>query len=127
MLTGVRHIAIPMLGCVVLVVVACEGSGSALENQFLGPPTAIPNVEVTVESRLNEERAKEEAIEATAEAKAQVMAISIAETTAQAVPTSEPLPTTSATPEPGENIEPGPRLREALLRTYREKYMEISR
>ena len=78
MLTGIRHIAVPMLGLVLFVVVACEGPGSALENQFLGSPTATPDVEATVEARLNEEREKEEAIEATAEAEAQVMATAIA-------------------------------------------------
>ena len=53
MFNGMKHIAITMLGLVLLaMLVACEGPGSALENQFLGPPTATPDVEATVEARV---------------------------------------------------------------------------
>ena len=53
MSNGMKHIAITMLGLVLLaMLVACEGPGSALENQFLGPPTATPDVEATVEARV---------------------------------------------------------------------------
>ena len=53
MFNGMKHIAVPMLGLVLLAMpVACEDPGSALENQFLGPPTATPDVGATVEARV---------------------------------------------------------------------------
>ena len=61
MFNGMKHIAITMLGLVLLaMLVACEGPGSALENQFLGPPTATPDVEATVEARVEIAKARSE-------------------------------------------------------------------
>ena len=45
---------------------ACEGPGSALGKRVLGPPTATPDIEATVEARVAEELAK--AAEATVQA-----------------------------------------------------------
>ena len=64
MLSGMRHTAVLVLGCLLLaVVIACGGT-----------PEPAVDVEATVQARLKEERAAE----ATVEAKAQAMAKAIA-------------------------------------------------
>ena len=81
MLAGIRHTAVLVLGCV-LVTLALAACGDT--------PEPTPDIEATVQSRLNEERATE----ATVEARAQTMAKAMVEATAQAAPTAMPLPPT---------------------------------
>jgi len=87
MLGTIRHAAVLVLGCVLVVVVnACDDTVPST------PTTAsasTPNIEATVQARMAEERA----IEATVEAKAQAITKAMAEATAQAVstaPTGQP-------------------------------------
>ena len=41
-----------LLSAFVLVLVACEGPGSHLQNQFFEPPTDTPDVDATVEAKV---------------------------------------------------------------------------
>ena len=107
MLAGMRHTVGLVLGLVLLaLVVACgdtQPPAPAIE------PTSTPDIEATVEAKVEEglrveatveARLKEErAAEATVGARAQTMAKAMVEATAQAAPTSTPVPPT-ATPVP---------------------------
>ena len=71
MLARMRHPAVLVLGFALLtLVVACGGT------------QPLPDIEATVQARLNEERAAE----GTVEARAQVLAKAMVEATAQAMP-----------------------------------------
>jgi len=87
--TGMRHITVLVLGCVLLTLALSACGGGPVEAE----------IQATVEARLNEERVAE----ATVEAKAEAMAKAIIEATAQAVPTATsapPMPTPTHTPTP---------------------------
>lgn len=81
MLNWMRHTSLLLLGCV-LAITGCGGGPSDTE------------IEATVEVRVADERS----IEATVEARAQPMAITMVEATAQTAPTATP--TTTSTPMP---------------------------
>ena len=95
MLSEMRHTAVLVLGCLLLVLVmACGGTPEPT-------PEPTPDIEATVEARLVEERAAE----ATVEAKAQVMAKAMVEATVEAAPTATPVP---PTPTPTQTPTPVP-------------------
>ena len=91
MLTGIRHTAVLVLGCVLLaVVMAC---GDTQPPALTIEPTSTPDIEATVEAKV-EERLRIEATvvarieekqaeDAALEAKAQAMAKAMVEATAQ--------------------------------------------
>ena len=88
-MTGMRHITVLVLGCVLLTLALSACGGGPVEAE-------IP---ATVEARLNEERVAE----ATVEAKAEAMVKAMIEANAQAVPTATsapPIPTPTHTPTP---------------------------
>jgi len=94
MLTGIRHTAVLVLGCLLLALAlsACGGTPQPT-------PVPTPDIEATVEARIEERQAEDAALEAKVEAMAKAMV----EATAQAVPTATPLPptpTSTHTPTP---------------------------
>ena len=107
MVTGIRHTAVLVLGCVLLAVMlaAC------------GDSQPLPDIEATVQARLNEERAAEATTEArdelakadaTVPAPAPTRKPDLSTATAEPSPTSTPVrPTTTPTPTaiPTPNIE----------------------
>jgi S1-C subfamily serine protease len=86
-----RHSVAALL--VLITAIACGGGSQA-----------IPDVEATVQARLGEERAAE----ATVEARAQVLAKAIVESTVEAILSSTPIPTTTANPTPTRTPTPAP-------------------
>ena len=80
MVTGIRHKAVLVLGCLLVAVAlaACGGGPSEAE------------IEATVVARIDEKQAEDAALEA----KVETMAKAMVEATAQAVPTATPLPPT---------------------------------
>ena len=86
-MTGMRHTAVLVLGCLLVAVAlaACGGGPSEAE------------IEVTVVARIEEKQAEDAALEAKVEAMAKAMV----EATAQALPTATPVPPTpTSTPIP---------------------------
>ena len=104
MVVGMRHTAVLVLGFVLLALVtACGDTASTPPDVSIPEPS--PDIEATVEAKVQDRLRIEEkqAVDAAPKAKAQAMAKAIVEATAQAAPTlipAPPTPTPTQTPTP---------------------------
>ena len=88
----IRHTAVLLLG-LVLVAVACGGT----------EPEPLPDIDATVEARVQEQRDLDAAIDARVQE--QLAADAAKEATAEAMVSPDPVPTAIATPEPVATID----------------------